>query len=194
MQAVEQTLPRTHIEIKLTPKQELNFWKKVNKDGPTMPCMETSCWMWAAGKSSNGYGTFCLSGKTVRSPRVSWVLANGPIPHNGSYHGFCVCHRCDNPLCVNPTHLFLGLHAANVADKVSKNRQAKGDANGARTRPETRARGEKQGRSKLTAEQIIQIRSLYATGRVFQRQLAVEFGVSGAAIGYIVRRKAWAHI
>ncbi len=186
-------------EIKLTPKQKARFWAKVDKSaGPN------GCWIWTAGKSSAGYGAFKYAGRTCSTHRIAWILANDQIPC-----GLFICHRCDNPPCVNPTHLFLGTCADNITDCVAKGRTAtgnkngsrvhpdklaRGNANGARTRPERRPRGEAHGLSKLTTAKVIQIRAIYATGLTSQRQLAAKFSVSQVLIGSVTRRDIWTHI
>jgi hypothetical protein len=86
------------------------FWSKVDKSG--------ECWVWTAkALCENGYGRFYVGKKPLRAHRYSWELANGPITD-----GLFVCHRCDNPPCVNPAHLFLGTHQDNMQDMVAKGR------------------------------------------------------------------------
>lgn len=199
-------VPRAHKEIKLTPADAARFWAKVNKNGPTQPHMKSPCWVWIAGRFSDGYGQMWAGGKNYRSHRVAWVLTSGEISQDGS---LCVCHKCDTPTCCNPTHLFLGTPAENMHDRTSKGRQAKGDKSGARLHPETRARGDKNGArlhpermargeangtSKLTAAQVIKIRDLYAAGGVTKMKLGAQFGVKDSAIGKIVARKLWRHV
>jgi hypothetical protein len=87
-----------------------HFWKK------TM-LSEGGCRVWTAGKFKDGYGGYFLSGKMQRAHRVAWVAANGPIED-----GLQVLHRCDNPTCVNPDHLFLGTIADNMKDRHQKGR------------------------------------------------------------------------
>lgn len=121
-----------------------------------------------------GYGQF---GKPrIRAHRVSWELAYGPIPD-----GRWVLHKCDNPGCVNPDHLFLGDAQTNEADKVSKDRQAKGETVGAAV---------------LTTNQVLEIRKLYRRGdrRASQAALARRFGVDQTTVGQIVRRFTWKHV
>jgi hypothetical protein len=87
------------------------FWRHVDASG--------DCWVWTGARSIAGYGKMRLSRprQLMDAHRVSWELHNGPIPD-----GFLVLHRCDNPPCVRPEHLFLGTHADNAADKIAKGR------------------------------------------------------------------------
>lgn len=95
------------------------FWAKVNKDGPTLRPELGPCWEWT-GYRARGYGVMrraSLYRFQIATHRYSWMLANGPIPD-----GLLVCHRCDNPPCVRPDHLFLGTTADNTRDRDAKGR------------------------------------------------------------------------
>lgn len=95
---------------------EQRFWAKVAKrDGD-------GCWEWTANRNNRGYGLFAVSrGQTRSAHRVSYEMANGPIPD-----GLYVCHSCDNPPCVRPSHLWLGTNSQNMLDAVKKGRHAGG--------------------------------------------------------------------
>lgn len=86
------------------------FWGKVQVGAPA------ACWPWA-GALSGGYGMFWVGGRSQHASRVSYAIANGPIPG-----GLYACHSCDNPRCVNPAHLFLGSQQDNVRDMHNKRR------------------------------------------------------------------------
>ena len=104
----------------MTPRRdpELRFWEKVDKNGPIHPTLTTPCWIWTAFCNADGYGVFGTGAKTLISPhRFSWELHFGPIPD-----GLWVLHKCDNPPCVNPSHLFLGTQLDNIQDMLSKGR------------------------------------------------------------------------
>lgn len=141
------------------------FWTKVDKTG--------GCWFWTAHRDTKGYGKFNAGDgpSTWVAHRYSWTLANGPIPD-----GLTVCHRCDNPPCVNPAHLFLGTNADNTADRDAKLRMARGTRN---------------ARSKLTPEQVQRIREMFTAGRS-NRLIALDFGVREASIYQIRHGLTWA--
>jgi hypothetical protein len=175
------------------------FWPKVDQSG-----RPDACWPWLRGRSKQGYGKFRLGGRgsqTVGAHRVAWELTHGPIPD-----GLWVCHRCDNPPCCNPGHLFLGTPTDNTADAFAKGRmrspfeltpperRARGLRSGAHTHPERIVRGEAQGAAKLTEPQVVEIRERYAAGGLRQVDLAAEFGVSQTLISKVVRREAWTHL
>ncbi len=86
------------------------------------PATGASCWIWAASRNPEGYGHFFFDGQVIGAHRYSWIRKFGAIPD-----GLCVLHRCDNPRCVNPEHLFLGTKDDNNQDKVKKGRHTWGN-------------------------------------------------------------------
>lgn len=147
------------------------------------------CWIWTAYTLYNGYGRFRLNGKTQYSHRVSWEISKGPIPPK-----ICVLHKCDTPACINPDHLFLGTHADNVADKIRKGRGNDGDKNGARTKPASIPRGESRPFSKLSEENIKDIKKLYVRNQFGFKKISKIFDVSPSTIKSIIKQKKWTHV
>lgn len=147
------------------------FWSKVDIRS------EDECWEWLASRDSGGYGHFRFKGKWQLAHRVAWVLTNGEIPPRK-----CVRHKeCDNPPCCNPKHLRLGTDADNSHDMIEKGRQS-------------RLKGEQNGTSKLTNEQVLMIRKEYATGNTSTCKLAKKYFVSQTTVWEIIHRKTWKHI
>jgi hypothetical protein len=124
----------------------------------------------------NGYGSFSMKRKTVYAHRLTLERKIGRKLLAGEQ----ALHSCDRPACVNPDHLRVGDHAANMADKSDRDRF-------------TRTPGERHGMHKLTDSQVIRIREELAGGRV-QREVAAEFGVSQSMISFIRNRRHWRHI
>lgn len=174
---------------------EQRFWPKVDKNGPVpahMPHLG-QCWLWKASKTPLGYGWIGMGGhrgKIERAHRVSYMLHFGTIPK-----GMEICHACDNPSCVNPSHLFLGSHDDNMADMATKGRWTprslpKGELHHLRKCPELAARGEACGGAKLTEEQVRMIRSSCRS----QRDLARELNVDRRTIAFVRQGKTWRHV
>jgi hypothetical protein len=130
-----------------------------------------SCWLWMASTDSDGYGRFWMEGKHNQAHRVA-VRLDGRDPE-----GKVVRHTCDVPHCVNPAHLRLGTHADNVADRQRRDRQAKGGRN---------------GRAKLCADDIPTIRRRVECEPV--AHIAREYEVSPRAIRKIRDRETWKHV
>lgn len=132
----------------------------------------TGCWEWSA-STNTGYGQMRLFGSLILAHRASWLL------HFGDPADQVVCHKCDNPICVNPQHLFLGQQADNVADMHAKGRARKRGL-----------KGEAHNLAKLTADIVRQIRASPLT----DRELAEAYGVTRATVFDVRRGKTWKHI
>lgn len=132
------------------------------------------CWVWESSLNASGYGVMGWEDRVLVANRVSYELFNGPIDD-----GLVVRHTCDRPACVQPAHLILGTKADNSRDMTDRERQC---------------RGEKFSSSKLTDSAVREIRELYASGTVLQRDLAQRFEISQTTISTVVARKAWKHM
>jgi HNH endonuclease len=160
---------------KKTPPEE-RFWTFVNKTD--------TCWIWTGHLDKKGYGNIATgkkTPKTISAHRFSWIMHNGPI-----LDGLHVLHRCDNPCCVNPDHLFLGTHKENMEDCKAKGRIFKTG--------EQRPRGEANPAAKLTAFTVLEIRRIHAEGKIRQKEIAKLFGISPYHVSDIVTRHTWKHI
>lgn len=142
------------------------FWPRVDRSG--------DCWPWTGPCNLTGHGRTHIGKKHHAAHRLAWELTHGPIPA-----GLVVRHTCDNPPCCNPAHLLLGTVKDNSRDMSERGRSV---------------RGERNHRTKLTAEQVQAIRARYATGEVSYGRLAREYGLSKAGVYNIVQRQVWAHV
>ena len=156
---------------------EQKFWPHVTRGAPH------ECWAWGGAKmKKDGRGCVSLNGRTETAPRVAWFVAHGEWPPS---HIF-VCHTCDNPNCVNPSHLWLGNNAANMKDAARKGRLwAQVDS--------AQIKGERHGNAKLTVERIRAIRAKVRDG-ASQREVASEFGISQFTVWAICARVRWSHV
>lgn len=142
----------------------------------------TGCRNWIGALLKVGYGKIQMptgktGGRTSSAHRESWIAFMGPVPA-----GMCVCHKCDNPRCIRPSHLFIGTFKENTHDMIAKGRM-------------NSPVGERSSAAKLTADKVRIIRERYSQSpRPYQSELAKEFGVDQSQISYIVNRKKWRHI
>lgn len=147
---------------------EDRFWDKA------MPEPNSGCWLWLGKTDVGGYGMISLDGRWLKANRESLRLSGVDVD------GKHACHRCDNPPCVNPEHLYAGTPADNVADRVRRGRDGG-----------PRRRGEGNGRAKLDVAGVAKIREMFATGEYTKVALGRLFGVSDTQVGFIVRGVQW---
>lgn len=135
------------------------------------------CWRWK-GRLVNGYGAFYgKNNKTIKAHRFAWTYYRGTIPNGFGYHGVCVCHKCDERSCVNPSHLFLGSQRDNMRDGVTRRRFVK-------------PVGEASPSAKLTELQVYAIRK----DRRTLTAIADSYGVGISTVFGVRHRKTWTHL
>ena len=160
-------------KIQWTDETIKRFWNNIK-----FPLVnEDECWNWGAGCFGNGYGQFRIGKKKHRTHRLMYETYIAPIPN-----GKIVCHKCDNPKCVRPSHLFLGTNKDNSSDRDSKGR---GAYNNLKPQP-----GIKNGSSVLRPNQVIQIMNLFESGST-DDQLSHAYCMSKSQIRNIRNGRAW---
>ena len=166
---------------------EERFWTKVNKNGPTISMSIGQCWLWTGATYNFGYGVLSVSRLegNVQAHRFSWQFHFGPIPGDQ-----CVLHKCDNPACVNPDHLFLGTRKINNEDMRLKGRHKNPPYNNI---PPPSHLGAAHPNAKLTDDCVRQIRALRLQG-LSNKTLSAMFGVSIPQVWNIVTHRAWKHL
>lgn len=154
----------------------IKFWEKVEMTSIN------DCWMWKASKNKKGYGNFYVSignskDKHILAHRMAYILWNhlNEIPD-----GLQVLHRCDNPSCCNPAHLFLGTNQDNMNDMMQKGRR--GDKS-----------GEHNSQAKLTSEDVFLMRNMRKMGMTYEK-IAIEFGLHLSTVADICNGKSWKHL
>ena len=154
---------------KYTPRSVRPFESNLDKSG--------DCWVWTGRTNQQGYGRYTYRReKSVAAHRFAWEQVHGPIPK-----GMVVCHKCDNPPCCNPDHLFIGTPADNVRDCIAKGRKAI-------------TRGEAHPAAKVTESDVIESRRKYSVEGVTCQKLGESYGLKAGSIYSIVSRENWRHI
>lgn len=186
---MDYTVCKEHVEA---------FWSRVDKSAG-----DTECWKWIGGRSSDVYGALWIPWlkKSGLAHRASFFLSNGFLPD-----GKLVCHSCDNPICCNPAHLWLGTNAENIQDCADKGRhpwknglpvkpehRARGIRTGAYTHPESVRHGSEKSNAKLHESDIPHIRKSVALGFT-NIEVAKKYGVSREAISQIINGRTWRHV
>lgn len=146
---------------------ELRFWEKVDID-------LNGCWTWTGQKAKNkgkfDYGYLAIRGMPTLAHRISWSIHFGEPAS-----GLCVLHKCDNPSCVRPDHLFLGSMKDNMRDRDIKGRGS---------------RGEKHHWTKLDRVKVMKIREMYSSGKG-STTIGKEMGLDAATVCHVVKRRTW---
>jgi len=190
------------------PIDDIPVWEAIGRDyfnplaqriieSGSIPEPNSGCWIWTRAHFVGGYGSVGFMGRSYRAPRLSFAAYHRPPGR------LFVCHRCDNPTCVNPDHLFAASHRDNMADMVRKGRHvapkgarhgrhtkpwrtARGARNGTHTKPETRVIGERNHRCRHSDETIAAVRAAIGT----QREIAARFGITQSHVSKIRRGEA----
>lgn len=159
-----------------------NHAARKNRKEITWEVNENGCWICTShSKNEKGYPIHKQNGKNTRVNHTMYESHIGEVPK-----GIFICHRCDNPGCINPEHLFLGTNMDNVRDKVNKGRQSKGEERSKITR------GENSGTHKLTEAEVREIK--FGCTGMLHREIAERFNVARNTITYIKNNKLWKHV
>lgn len=143
------------------------FWKRADIKG------DDECWNWKFPPDpQTGYGRYSFQKKHTSAHRFAWIISRGTIPK-----GMCVCHHCDNRICVNPKHLFLGTIADNNADMIRKGRQSKAPRN-----------------NKISEDDVIKIRSMWKPYKVSVRKISETLKLGYKSCEIAVSKHHWKHI
>jgi hypothetical protein len=149
------------------------FWAKVDKT--------EGCWEWTGCLNGDGYGNYRLKNRLMFSHRYSYIIHHPLTIDLLEHREIYVLHKCDNPKCVNPSHLFLGSQSDNMRDMTAKGRGIQ-------------MNGERHHKTTLTEAQVQEIRGRWLSGGITQLKLANEYRVSKATLNKIILRKTWKHI
>lgn len=149
------------------------FWQRVDMRAPS------ECWNWVGTKSRGGYGRLKVMGHTIAAHRFSLMVAIGRCINS---HEFA-CHTCDNPVCVNPKHLYVGNHKTNTADMVARNRSVKWEG---------KRRGQENPRAKLNIEDIHKIRFMHFVVPI--RKIASQFSINKSTVCDIIYKRSWTNV
>lgn len=167
--------------VNLSDQTLKRFWSKIDRQG--------ECWFWKKRVNNKGYGVFYINRKwPVTANRVSFLISRGYLPT-----GLEVCHKCDNPRCVKPDHLFSGTHLENMQDMVQKGRSNLGEKHHTKKHPEWIPRGSNRAFAKLNDALVQEIRMLHVEGFTY-KEISKKFEVCVMTICNIVRRKLWDHV
>lgn len=154
-----------------------DIYKRINKDGPIPKHIPKlgKCWEWIGNRQNLGYGIVSFEGRFMLVHRLLYEFEVGPIEK------VQILHKCDNPACCRPAHLFSGSASDNMHDMWNKNRHI-------------RPIGRRNNHAILTEEQVLKIRSEYVPGKTRQVDLAKKYSVTQGNVSAILRRETWTFI
>lgn len=158
-------------EARRTSKATMFSMGRVDRRGPD------ECWPWCGSLNRWGYGACQYGGKNVNASRAAYIVANGEVPE-----GLVICHRCDNPACCNPAHLFAATQAANLADCRAKGRAIY-----------KYGAAHHRACAKITTDDVLAMRRRYAAGET-QTGIGRSMGLHPATVSRIVRGQLWGHV
>lgn len=159
----------------LTERDHARFWSHVDASERN----HAKCWPWTGGLTRQGYARFSIGRIWYRASRVALTIVHGPLPEPL----LDVLHRCDNPACVRPSHLFTGTHLENIHDMVAKGRYGRRNLS-----------GEENPRSVLTEADVRHILATFTGKRGQLAAFARTYGVTSTTIEGVVRNRTWRHI
>lgn len=180
-------LPHTYVALKClehicTEEAQLRFWSYVDRNA------DAECWIWRGDRSRFGHGRFLFLGNRTQAHRYAYELTHGPLSDAA-----ILCHKCDVPGCVNPSHMFVGTQKDNIQDSVRKGRWPTGRAHWCSRMPELVRRGERAGSSKLSEDQVAEIYRLCCAGSSYT-SVAALFGINNTTAAQIHKGKTWNHV
>jgi len=151
------------------------------------------CWEWTRGRFRSGYGAAYVDGRQQVAHRVAYEIVKGPIPA-----GMYVCHRCDNPPCINPDHLWLGSHRENMHDAIRKGRSSKppvhvGGEHWRLKYPHMVEHGEDNPNAIMTDEQVIQMRKDYVSGHPLDA-ICARYEINRSTMHDYTSGRSWKHL
>ncbi len=147
---------------------EEKFWARVQVGS------KSECWPWTGSKNKKGYGEVSFDGKVRKAHRMAFVFSGNKLTKDKPL----VCHKCDNPSCCNPAHLFAGNNTDNMVDMAKKHRYSD-------------TRGEKNGRAKISYREAMEIRDICKSKAMKQRDIAKAYGVGKSTVNYINTGAIW---
>lgn len=172
-------------KLVLSDKDIMRFWRKVSLSSPSERYPGIGkCWIWEGAKTKEGYGKFTHSGKSHGAQRMSFEIHERKLKQ-GEY----ACHKCDNPSCVRPDHIFPADQKGNLEDMTRKGRRV----NFIKLNPHLAARGSKVANSKITESDVIEIKRMRAEG-MKQIEIGRIFGIQQITVSNILTGKTWRHV